>query len=554
MAPPPGVGGFVWLNQRTNSTRIVLASRKSDLAKIQAYMVADELKKYWPDLEVEHHFRESLGDINLTDPLWKIPERGVFTEDFVQGLAVGEFDAVVHSWKDLPTENRPGAEVIASLRRADARDIALIRKDLPATAHWKILSSSPRRAHNLAGFFNEYLPVKPGSVEFKSVRGNVPRRIEKLTEGEGDALILAKAALDRLLDPRFAEFQPTRDKLTAWLKNFWILILPLELNPPAAAQGALAIEIRSDRADLKALFAKINVPATFESVMWERRKLSEYGGGCHLKIGLYHGALALGDQVAQLTMERGQSPQGQDFFRRNLTPATRQDLSKLATAHLQKHPSDALFAPKSDDVFLVDDTLLTAQDLRTIKSSNVRVAHRRALTPELLAHLQTRSPQDPWIWASGLESWKKLAALGLWVRGCDEGLGTESGFSQNLEPLLPQSTWVRLSHQDREGHGASDEAVIATYRLTAKLGFQAAWRERLMKAHAFYWKSGALFKLAMAVAPEIRDREHACGPGATRHVLEKELGISLSERLFFSESDWRNWCQSFIDKPNRPPT
>lgn len=532
-------------------SRVVIASRQSDLAKIQAYMVADELRRNWPGLEVVHHFRESLGDINLTDPLWKIPERGVFTEDFVQGLARGEFDAVVHSWKDLPTEARPGAEIVATLPRADARDLVFLRKDLPAGGAWKILSSSPRRAHNLRDFFQTYLPIKPAAVEFQSVRGNVPRRIEKLTSGEGDGLILAKAAFDRLLDERYAEFAPTREKLRRWTQNFWVIVLPTDLNPPAAAQGALAIEIRSDREDLRALFAPLNHRPTFEAVQWERRRLSEYGGGCHLKIGLLQTTLTA-HGGPRLTLERGQTPAGEEFFHRQLEVPAR-----------PRPPAGPTLAPRTEDLFEIESVTVSPEDLQALRDQAVRIAHRRALGPEILESLRDRGPQDPWIWASGLESWRKLAELGLWVRGCDENRGTESGLSQNLNglraanagisvPANADLSWTRLTHDERGDAPASgDERILPTYRLVAK-PLSAEQLDLFTQARAFFWRSGRLFRAALAALPELRDRNHSCGPGATRHVLEQELGRPLENSLFLGESDWRNWLDQL--DPERPLT
>lgn len=534
------------------AARVLIASRQSDLAKIQAYMVADALRAAWPGLEVGHHFRESLGDINLTDPLWKIPERGVFTEDFVQGLTRGEFDCVVHSWKDLPTENRPGAEIVATLPRADARDLVLLRKDLPDGGDWNILSSSPRRAHNLRGFFETFLPVKPKSVEFKSVRGNVPRRIEKLTEGEGDGLILAKAALDRLLDETYAEFAPTREKLNRWLKNFWIIALPLELNPPAAAQGALAIEIRSDRADLREIFAPLNHAPTFEAVNWERRRLSDHGGGCHLKIGLLQTRVTP-DSPVRMTIERGQTPAGEEFFRRGLMDLSRAPLTTRGP----------LAALRTEDLFDTESLPPTVMSgaggpsvptgLEVVRRSPVRIAHSRALTPEIANLLKARGPNEPWIWASGLESWKKLAAQGIWVRGCDEGLGTEAGLSRSLGHVMRANAvivgqpvpaiWARLSHEDRGGTLGPDETLVATYRLTPKAAAPTVL-EALKSGAAFYWRSGALFKQALQLVPELKSRDHACGPGATRHVLEHDLGRSLEDRLFFNELDWKTWAET----------
>src|SRR5690606_36426306 len=119
----------------------------------------------------------------------------VFTEDFAEDLRAGKTDLVVHSWKDLPTARRPGTRVAATLPRADVRDVLLMRRD-----RWRevrpgdpvsILSSSPRRAYNLAPFLAWALPVRDLRIEFAPVRGNVTTRIRKLVEGEHHGLVVA---------------------------------------------------------------------------------------------------------------------------------------------------------------------------------------------------------------------------------------------------------------------------------------------------------------------------------------------------------------------------
>src|SRR3954463_8159403 len=132
--------------------RVTIGSRRSDLARIQAFQVGEALRATHPQIEINYSFHESLGDKNLTDPLWKMPEKGVFTQDFREGLLRGDFDLVVHSWKDLAIEVDPDTEIIATLPRADARDLLLVRKDrwaeIQRTGDLSILTSSPRRAHN----------------------------------------------------------------------------------------------------------------------------------------------------------------------------------------------------------------------------------------------------------------------------------------------------------------------------------------------------------------------------------------------------------------------
>ena len=191
--------------------RLKIASRSSDLARIQAFQVARALRFVDPTLQIEFEFRSSLGDRNLDVPLSSWESKGVFTQDFFEDLMVGKFDMVVHSWKDLPTEIRPGTHIAATLERADARDLLLVPKSCVNGKALGILSSSPRRAYNLRAL-RELLPGDDRRIEFHNVRGNVPTRVDKMfTENKG--LILAKAALDRLLSAPEREFQEMQASL-----------------------------------------------------------------------------------------------------------------------------------------------------------------------------------------------------------------------------------------------------------------------------------------------------------------------------------------------------
>jgi hydroxymethylbilane synthase len=264
--------------------RVRLSGRSSELSRIQMHQVADAIRAASPSAEVVMNFRESLGDRMLDAPLWSMPEKGVFTEDFVEDLREGRTD-VVHSWKDLPTEPRVGTRVVATLPRADVRDVLLMRRDLWETvkpgARVTILSSSPRRAHNLGSFLSWALPVRDLAIEFVPVRGNVPTRLRKLHEGEHHGFVVAKAALDRLLTSSVAEMVRDAVDRCQWM------VLPISENPTGAAQGALAMEI-ADVCDpeIAALIAGLNDEVTFAEATREREILRSYGGGCHQKIGV----------------------------------------------------------------------------------------------------------------------------------------------------------------------------------------------------------------------------------------------------------------------------
>lgn len=146
-----------------------ISARKSDLARLQAYLVGEALVKKNKNFKIEYQFRESLGDKNLENPLWKMPEKGVFTQDFKDDLIKGKTDIVVHSWKDIPIAAQGKTAIAATLARADERDVFLFKKSflkLPPK-ELTVFSSSPRREHNLMPFFSWSLPFKLRSAFFK---------------------------------------------------------------------------------------------------------------------------------------------------------------------------------------------------------------------------------------------------------------------------------------------------------------------------------------------------------------------------------------------------
>src|SRR5512134_1587286 len=142
--------------------RVTIAARRSELARIQAYQVGEALRKAHSQVCINYSLHESLGDRNQTDPLWQMPEKGVFTQDLREGLLAGQFDLAVHSWKDLAIEEDPDTEIVATLPRADMRDVLLVRRerweDVNRTGRLCILTSSPRRGYNLEGFLPQVLP------------------------------------------------------------------------------------------------------------------------------------------------------------------------------------------------------------------------------------------------------------------------------------------------------------------------------------------------------------------------------------------------------------
>lgn len=490
---------------------IRIASRKSDLARLQAYQVGRALKEAHKDLEIEYRFKESLGDINQHDPLWKMPERGIFTEDFVDDLVQGRADLVVHSWKDLPTQERPKTKIAATLKRADPRDLLLLKEGVfhEKPPRLRILSSSPRRAYTLPEFLRSYLPFRVESGEFLPVRGNIPTRMSKFLEREEDGLLVAKAALDRLLSAEEEEFRSARERIVKTLEASRFIVLPLEIHPTAAAQGALAVEISRERADLEQLLAFVQHWDDFAAVQRERAILASYGGGCHQKIGIS----VIETSEGRIEYLRGETDAGERLKRISWEP-------REPAPRFRK---DEAWPAEKPELFVRTAMPCSAPD------SHLFVAKAEALPGDW-------DCSSKLVWTSGLESWRKLAARGVFVCGSSESLGEEVPPLRELclakEKTLPR--WTKLSHADALSAGIP---LLPTYALQSSEN--AAEELRLMgRKRYFFWASASSFRLALGAYPELRCAQHACGLGHTLRELKKVLPEG-HVRGFLSYNHWR---------------
>lgn len=521
--------------------RIRLSSRKSDLARLQTQSVKSALIKAFPSLDVTCFYKESLGDVNLTDPLWKIPEKGVFTEDFQHDLLQDKTDAVVHSWKDLPTEPKDATYIVATLPRADSRDLLLIKKSCLKNKTMKnlvIYSSSPRRAHNLSGFFQEYLPLSFDSIEFQSVRGNIQTRVRKLLEaGEVHGLIVAKAALDRLLSAEAEEFSATKQFLRQALSELNWCVLPWRINPNAAAQGAIAIEILKSRTDLISYFEKINHCPTYQDAEAERQCLRSFGGGCHQKIGI---SIQTRGEI-QLKFMRGVSEKGLVLDHESLE--TESPCPKFLESEMYYVKSDPLF------------------------TREYLVPTHRQITPLYISHpraLQTLEPNGDPIWTAGLSTWKALSTQGVWVHGCSEGLGEETPDVSVLSGNMGTSmVWTKISHSEApEFETSSDERqdsnpenihtmkILPTYQLISRKAddpLTVSTLRELQCRKAFFWTSFKAFQRAVELEPNLLDKFHFSGPGNTAKSLKKFFRLKNlpQDKLFvvLDGDEWRRKCQ-----------
>ncbi|MCX4189851.1 hydroxymethylbilane synthase [Methylophaga sp. OBS3] len=242
-----------------------IATRRSPLALWQAEFVRDELLALHPHLTIELVKIKTQGDIILDTPLAKVGGKGLFVKELEVAMLNGEADIAVHSMKDVPVEFPEGLHLPVICARHDPFDAFVSNDyasvdDLPQGA--KVGTSSLRRECQL----RHYRP----DLQILPLRGNVNTRLAKLDAGDFDAIILAKAGLERLqFDERI------RSALTA------------EQSLPAIGQGALGIETRIEDAELNALIAPLNCPQTSITVRAERALNRRLQGGCQVPIGGY---------------------------------------------------------------------------------------------------------------------------------------------------------------------------------------------------------------------------------------------------------------------------
>ena len=242
-----------------------IATRQSPLALWQANYVKDRLQQLYPDLTIELVPMVTKGDVILDSPLAKIGGKGLFVKELENALLNKEADIAVHSMKDVPMQFPEGLGLAVICQREDPRDAFVSHSyrtfaELPQGA--VVGTSSLRRQCQLKA-------LRP-DLDIRSLRGNVGTRLSKLDNGDYDAIILASAGLIRLgLADRIASF------------------IDVEQSLPAAGQGAVGIECRTDDVQVHTLLAPLADAETTYCVRAERAMNNHLQGGCQVPIGGY---------------------------------------------------------------------------------------------------------------------------------------------------------------------------------------------------------------------------------------------------------------------------
>lgn len=246
--------------------KLVLGTRGSQLALWQANFVKKELQKRNKNLFIEVKIIKTKGDKILDVALSKIGDKSLFTKEIENELIERKIDIAVHSLKDLQTTLPEGLILAAVTKRHPIEDVLISRKKgitiFSLSENAKVATGSLRRKCQL-------LHYRP-DIKVFDLRGNVPSRIEKFLSSDWDAIILARAGVERL-------------KLTKYISSY----IPVELFLPAVGQGALGIETQEDNHRAIEILQSIHDENTFISTSAERSLLKSLEGGCQVPIGAF---------------------------------------------------------------------------------------------------------------------------------------------------------------------------------------------------------------------------------------------------------------------------
>jgi hydroxymethylbilane synthase len=276
---------------------LTVATRGGALAIAQTEHVVATLGKIHPGIEIQITQVTTTGDRDRRTALWNLKDTGFFTSQIEDVLTAGEADFAVHSFKDLPTAGREGLTVAAVCDRHFVEDCLVYTSPLDSLEQLpkgaRIGTSSLRRAAQLRHLCPDLQPTP--------IRGNVQTRLRKLDADDFDAILLARAGLERLgLAGRISlVFDPTE-------------------FIPAPAQGALAIQTRTDDAETNKLIAAIDDENARIATSAERTILTTMRCGCHAPVGAYaqisEGDIAIRAFICDL--------QGRNYIARQITGPT----------------------------------------------------------------------------------------------------------------------------------------------------------------------------------------------------------------------------------------
>lgn len=304
--------------------KLIVGSRRSQLALTQSQQFIDKLKSVDPSLEIEIKEIVTKGDQIVDRQLSKVGGKGLFVKEIQNELFNHSIDFAIHSLKDVPSELPSGLTIGCIPDRELPYDAYIAKNHIPLdklAAGSIVGTSSLRRGAQIL--------AKYPHLEIKWIRGNIDTRLRKLEEENYDAIILAAAGLKRM----------------GWSDDIVTTYLDEQLMVPAIGQGALGIECRKEDHDLLELLHKVHNASVAQCVTAERTFLKEMDGSCQVPIAGYAQMTPDGNiRFKGLVM----SPDGSQRYEDERIGSDPVDLGKKVSEHLKAQGADAIIKALND--------------------------------------------------------------------------------------------------------------------------------------------------------------------------------------------------------------
>lgn len=506
----------------TNKRHYKIGTRGSLLALTQCNQIKDLFEKLTGDT-CELTIIKTQGDMITNAPLWQLDGKDFFTKELDEALISGKVDFVVHSYKDLGSDRPAEIALAAVTKRTFAQDILLIKDDMiPKIQHkseFIVGTSSPRRIVNIEKNLKDYIPgSKNLIVKTQMLRGNVNTRIQKLRDGEFDAIVLALPGIERL-----ALTESSRIELERLLFGINFMVMPQSVFTSSASQGALGIECKKNRDDNGELLIKLQMledKLTKEEVSRERKAFNEYGGGCHLAVGI------------NVRAQKG------------LFVHTHRGLlneKEISVTELEGRESDLpqfLSAPRVFNGHPSEDELIKKEIIphKLIPGLNLYVTSKHCLHI-----LNDTDPKT--IWAAGIKTWRDLSEMGHWVNGTADSMGDDEikkfVDSEAIKIMMGENRLMTVLSNDQATSTLSED-VIPCYKRIIHPEVSEDFKKRILNTEVFYWASFFQYQTYVKHFPQIKDRHHACGLGKTYDHF-KEANIKVFPMASMEEfKQWTN--------------
>lgn len=498
---------------------IRLTGRSSRLSILQIDIAEQKIAEQFPGIKVERVLRESRGDTLSQIPLQTVGGSDFFTGDFFDMLAKDEADIAVHSLKDMSSAHFFGPNHFAVIDRDDARDIAIFNPDIITRLQEGktivIGTCSPRREEMAIDFLQTALPQgnQPIQIETRPIRGNVETRLQKLSNGEYDATILATAGLNRLL-----RSEKDKQLIQQLLTDKKLMLLPLIECVPAPCQGAIVAEALPENQKAVTILKAINDPLLYKTCVAEKKEALRHGAGCEQQFGV--------------TTIRNHSGSGWYAAGRDNDRQLFESWENLPVANQMEYP----FFSATD--FMKDFFDYAFNDeVPELLSSVVFVANYKGIRdPSLIKQLKKKT-----VVAAGTKTWKELAKNGIWVTASADALGFESLLPALSMPVLdinPSDILILTHETAAQRWQERGYQSCSNYRLVPK-DDPAVWKG-IQEARGIFWSSFAQFEhYGKAVQSGCR---HYCAGGETASALQR---AGLAPVVFPTIKSFMTWKKSF---------